>query len=711
MELVWVTEITTFYIADHQIDLSRSVVSKDGEDIQVEPKVLKVLLLLAQRQNEVVTHKEIMEHVWQGTEVVPNALQRCIAILRKVLNDDAKSPTIIATHPRIGYRLLAEVSWEKQQEPAVFKTEPQSVVMEENPKRLGVAASVLAFAFVLLIAKAIYSTVWPNSVPNQYTRVNKLTQTDAHESHATFNPNAEYLVFNRYAGSCKTHLWAKHLKSGQESQLTNTAGNYGEASFTQDGRELVFAANSECNETEKKDYTPLGKQECWSVATLDFAHALSKPQEPNLRYQCQADMVQTPKALPNHQYAFLQIQNEQNQLVTYDDLSKEVTPVYSAIEEEIYHFDYEPKSKQYVIFSRNKAFDNTLKIIDETGTLLREENIELSPDMSQYQKIKGNFGPNNECLLAVADSKLYRVDYDGKLHTIITPEVNLISAMRHPHSKELVAVEGGKDVDIALIKIGEATDVPVAEDLNRLHLPFKSFSRTKKKERDAQFQPGGESIAFISNRTGRDQIWLWRDGRAQQLEFATKHYAIRDFKWSQDGTQLAIITADKLTIIDLNGKTKTLAANKPLYSIMAWYADDKFLVSLYDSGSIKLYRLDASNNELTPLGIKDVENAWVVDDQLFYRNSEQKTYQRLLTKTGKGKALPIPESRSMVLKNGYIYSVDDQTLMLNKYNLQGQFLEQVMQLKHNAWVVTDIRNDHMLLSQFVAINHDIVLLK
>lgn len=94
------TEKTIFYITDFQIDLSRSSLIKGDHETQVEPKVLKVLYLLAQRQNEVVTHKEIMQHVWQGSEVVPSALQRCIAILRKELGDDAKSPTIIATHPQ-----------------------------------------------------------------------------------------------------------------------------------------------------------------------------------------------------------------------------------------------------------------------------------------------------------------------------------------------------------------------------------------------------------------------------------------------------------------------------------------------------------------------------------------------------------------------------------------------------------------------------------
>lgn len=704
-------DTTTFYIADHQIDLARSVVIKGEQQTQVEPKVLKVLLLLAQRQNEVVTHKEIMERVWQGTEVVPNALQRCIAILRKVLNDDAKSPSIIATHPRIGYRLLAKVTWQNEQVACSAAVNSQPNEVEKGDKRLGVPIIVFAFAFTLLISTALYNAFWPSSVPNQYTRVNKLTQTDAHETHATFNPNAQYLVFNRYAGDCKTHLWAKHLKSGQESQLTKLPSNYGAASFTQDGRELVFAANNECDKPEQQGSTPKTQVQCWSVATLDFAQALSQPQLPDLRYQCQADMVQTPKALSNHKYAFLQYQDGKHQLVTYDDLNKAVTPIYTMQDGEIYHFDYNPKSRQYVVFGRDKSLNNSLKILDENGSLLKEEAIELSAGMSKYQKIKGNFGPNNECLLAVANSKLYRVDYKGKLHTITTPEVNLISAMRRPNSKELVAVEGGKDVDIALIELGDQQAQVVSKDLNSLNLPFNSLARTKKKERNAQFQPNGDAIAFISNRNGYDQIWLLKGDKAVQLNFATEHYLIRDFKWSPDGQNLALITADTLNILGLDGSVQTLSTNIPLYSIKSWYADSKFLVTAHGNEANELYQLDSKTQELTPLGVANVEDAWVVGNQLVYRNADMDTYSRNLNKTGRGTKLPIPHSRSMLLQQGFVYSVDDATLMLNKYDLAGQHIEQLMPLKHNAWVLSDINDEQLLLSQFVAINHDIVLLK
>ena len=174
------TEQNIFFIADFQIDLSRSVVIKGEQQTQVEPKVLQVLLLLATRQNEVVTHKEIMEHVWQGTEVVPNALQRCIAILRKVLGDDAKAPTKIATHPRIGYRLLAEVSWKSLPCPQatiekIAKNGDATTLSNKQYKAgwnklaillLSLAILIISTSIVTFLAKHLTQSIYENSSVN-----------------------------------------------------------------------------------------------------------------------------------------------------------------------------------------------------------------------------------------------------------------------------------------------------------------------------------------------------------------------------------------------------------------------------------------------------------------------------------------------------------------------------------------------------------------
>ena len=86
-------------------DPSDGTLSADGQRIRLEPKVMGVLLFLAERQGSVVTHDELLRSVWPGVHVSPGALARSISILRRALGDDTKHPTYIETVPKRGYRL------------------------------------------------------------------------------------------------------------------------------------------------------------------------------------------------------------------------------------------------------------------------------------------------------------------------------------------------------------------------------------------------------------------------------------------------------------------------------------------------------------------------------------------------------------------------------------------------------------------------------
>src|SRR3546814_14902803 len=60
------------------------------------------------RAGEVVTKDEILDAVWPGLTVVEGSLATAISKLRKALGGDADA--IIATVPRVGYRLVAPVA-------------------------------------------------------------------------------------------------------------------------------------------------------------------------------------------------------------------------------------------------------------------------------------------------------------------------------------------------------------------------------------------------------------------------------------------------------------------------------------------------------------------------------------------------------------------------------------------------------------------------
>src|SRR5579864_1131621 len=93
--------------------------SNNGKTIRLEPKVMQVLVCLAEA-GDVVPKEKLMGTVWAGTFVTDDVLTRSISELRKVFEDDPKHPQYIQTIPKGGYRLLV------QAEEVVAKDEPSS---------------------------------------------------------------------------------------------------------------------------------------------------------------------------------------------------------------------------------------------------------------------------------------------------------------------------------------------------------------------------------------------------------------------------------------------------------------------------------------------------------------------------------------------------------------------------------------------------------
>ncbi len=75
----------------------------------VEPKAMRVLLVLAARTGEFVSKDELIRHAWDGRAVSDDALTHAIHGLRAALDDDARDPRYIETRSNVGYRLLVPV--------------------------------------------------------------------------------------------------------------------------------------------------------------------------------------------------------------------------------------------------------------------------------------------------------------------------------------------------------------------------------------------------------------------------------------------------------------------------------------------------------------------------------------------------------------------------------------------------------------------------
>jgi DNA-binding winged helix-turn-helix (wHTH) protein/tetratricopeptide (TPR) repeat protein len=77
----------------------------DGHAFSVEPKVMQVLLVLADAAGRVVSRDELSERCWQGRIVGEDALNRTIAKIRRIGEDQAQGSFRVETVKKVGYRL------------------------------------------------------------------------------------------------------------------------------------------------------------------------------------------------------------------------------------------------------------------------------------------------------------------------------------------------------------------------------------------------------------------------------------------------------------------------------------------------------------------------------------------------------------------------------------------------------------------------------
>lgn len=82
---------------------------RGGVPLEVEPKVLDVLMYLIEHRDRVVPRHELISAVWSGVKVSDASLSRAIREVRRVLGDTGDEQRAIRTVQRRGFQFVAEV--------------------------------------------------------------------------------------------------------------------------------------------------------------------------------------------------------------------------------------------------------------------------------------------------------------------------------------------------------------------------------------------------------------------------------------------------------------------------------------------------------------------------------------------------------------------------------------------------------------------------
>ena len=104
-----------FFLDEWFVEPQLGRLSKDEKMVQLEPKIMEVLVFLAENQGKTLKKEQFFNLVWADVNVTEHVLARAISELRRVLKDNPQNPRFIQTIPKIGYRLIMPVSIESFQ--------------------------------------------------------------------------------------------------------------------------------------------------------------------------------------------------------------------------------------------------------------------------------------------------------------------------------------------------------------------------------------------------------------------------------------------------------------------------------------------------------------------------------------------------------------------------------------------------------------------
>lgn len=145
-----------YVVGEIEVDPLRGRLRR-GQSLQaLRQKPFQVLVYLLERRGQLVTKQELMESVWKDTAVTDDALVQCVMEIRKALGDDSRSPQLVQTLPKLGYRFIAPVEERWEGMASVESEQSLSLALEyeeevpDSPPQLALAPPAIGRKWALL---------------------------------------------------------------------------------------------------------------------------------------------------------------------------------------------------------------------------------------------------------------------------------------------------------------------------------------------------------------------------------------------------------------------------------------------------------------------------------------------------------------------------------------------------------------------------------
>ncbi|MCK4415119.1 MAG: PD40 domain-containing protein [Candidatus Eisenbacteria sp.] len=212
-----------------------------GEEVrQIEPRLMQILLLLAERPGEVVSRETLLARVWDEVIVSEETLTVAISDLRAALGDDARRPRFIETIRKGGYRLIAPVEPLAIESPAM---PARSTRGGQRRRTAVISAATVALVFIAAILWGTRSQAPPR--PTLLPAV-PLTSYPGTEIHPARSPDGTRIAFAwNGADEANRDIYVRGRHTEQPLRITDDPAAEYYPAWSPEGDRIAFARSGE----------------------------------------------------------------------------------------------------------------------------------------------------------------------------------------------------------------------------------------------------------------------------------------------------------------------------------------------------------------------------------------------------------------------------------------------------------------------------------
>jgi predicted ATPase/DNA-binding winged helix-turn-helix (wHTH) protein len=106
---VYKSAVSDYVFGEFVLDTARLELRRSGTPVPVQPKVLRLLLHLAEHRDRVISNQELLKALWPNEVVSPGSIKRAVMSARQALGESAEGASSIRTARGHGYQFVAEV--------------------------------------------------------------------------------------------------------------------------------------------------------------------------------------------------------------------------------------------------------------------------------------------------------------------------------------------------------------------------------------------------------------------------------------------------------------------------------------------------------------------------------------------------------------------------------------------------------------------------